>query len=343
MAQIGSRTALEYARSWTVTIPSLKGGVGKSTVTAQLADLSAKFGLTVLVVDLDPNGGVTSIMGADAGSRGRTIRDFLDENETLDVRLECVQVPKAWQPDATIPFHEGGALVAGGALHVIPSGPNVSESVNRPGSQAEGRLRDALAKDGFGDRYDIIFVDAPGFEGAVLHLALHAAQHVIFPLNPESLGLKGFSLMIKSATRFATPETPLTTLNGVGAIVTKHSKNLTEHREVIAFAQELLSQELPTARWIGHPVPGRAAISEAVSFQMPVSAQDAWKDTLSNRTRVMDAASSYVAITIAVIRDVLGDQSADLILAEIEASNLVDYAKNLITSGVGVTATSKEQ
>lgn len=339
MAKLGTETDMTYARDWTISIPSLKGGVGKSTTTAQVADLSAKFGMKVLVVDLDPNGGLTSIMGANPPRGGSTVRNFLDG--PAEERAQCVQRPAAWQPDPQIPFHQGGALIEGGLLEVIPSGPDISDSVTRPGSQAEVRLRDALAEGGFAEAYDLVFVDVPGTEGPVMQLALHAAAQVVFPLKPISLGLKGFSLVIKNAMRFATPETPLTTLNAVGAIVTEYQKNRNEHSDVMAYAREVLAQDLPTVAWIGNPVPSRAAVSDAVSLQEPVTAQDAWRDTISNRTRVMDAASAYAAIALAIIREVLGADTASAILTALDTSELPAEAKTMITSGVGVTDTPK--
>lgn len=340
MAKLGSETNMTYAREWTISIPSLKGGVGKSTTTAQVANLAASFGLKVLAIDLDSNGGLTSITGASAPRNGRTVRDFLDGD--LGERGECIQRPANWQPDPELPFHEGGALIEGGRLDVIPSGPDISESISRPGSQAEVRLRDALAEGGFANDYDLVLVDAPGTEGPVMQLALHAAAQIVFPLKPVSLGLKGFSLVVKTAIRFATPETPLTSLNAVGAVVTEFQKNRLEHTEVMEYAREVLAQDLPTVPWIGDPVPSRAAVSDAVSMQEPVTSMGAWRDTITNRTRLMDAAAAYSAITIAIIREVLGDASADQIVALLKDSDLPDEAKTMIMSGVGVTETQKE-
>lgn len=340
MAKLGSETNMTYAREWTISIPSLKGGVGKSTTTAQVANLAANFGMKVLAIDLDSNGGLTSITGASAPRGGLNVRDFLDGEP--GERGECVQRPAAWQPNTEVPFHEGGALIAGGRLDVIPSGPDISDSISRPGSQAEVRLRDALAEGGFANDYDLVLVDAPGTEGPVMQLALHAAAQIIFPLKPVSLGLRGFSLVVKTAMRFATPETPLTSLNAVGAVVTEFQKNRLEHTEVMDAARDVLAQDLPTVPWIGSPVPSRAAVSDAVSFQQPVTGMDAWRDTISNRTRVMDAASAYAAITIAIIREVHGDAAADQVVASLNKSELPDVAKAMIMSGVGVTETPKE-
>ena len=53
-----------------------KGGVGKSTITCNLAAISAAQGLRTLVIDLDPQGNSTQYLlgGASARRRGQRRR-----------------------------------------------------------------------------------------------------------------------------------------------------------------------------------------------------------------------------------------------------------------------------
>ena len=49
----------------TISLLSIKGGVGKTSATVNLAAQAAIGGLRTLVVDLDPQGGATYTLGVD--------------------------------------------------------------------------------------------------------------------------------------------------------------------------------------------------------------------------------------------------------------------------------------
>ena len=64
-----------------------KGGVGKSTITCNLAAISAQQGKRTLVVDLDPQGNSTQyLMGAAGEHLDATLADFFDQ--TLNFKLK---------------------------------------------------------------------------------------------------------------------------------------------------------------------------------------------------------------------------------------------------------------
>lgn len=85
-----------------------KGGVGKSTITCNLAAISAQQGKRTLVVDLDPQGNSTQyLLGAAGNEVQATLADFFDQ--TLNFKLN---------PRATVDFVVGTPFEN---LYVMPS------------------------------------------------------------------------------------------------------------------------------------------------------------------------------------------------------------------------------
>ena len=60
-----------------VAVMNEKGGVGKSTTSLNLAAALAEVGERVLLVDLDPQGGVTKVLGVDPAKIERSVYDTL--------------------------------------------------------------------------------------------------------------------------------------------------------------------------------------------------------------------------------------------------------------------------
>ena len=124
-----------------------KGGVGKSTITCNLAAIAAAQGKRTLVVDLDPQGNSTQyLLGAGVDELEATLADFFDQ--TLNFKLN----PRDTEEFVVAtPFER---------LHVMPSHPQLEELQSKLESRYKiYKLRDALeelAKD-----FDCVFIDTP--------------------------------------------------------------------------------------------------------------------------------------------------------------------------------------
>ncbi|MFL0579559.1 ParA family protein [Dietzia sp. 179-F 9C3 NHS] len=327
----------DVARARTVTLAAAKGGIGKTTLTAHVAYPLAQYGLRVLVIDLDAIAGLSTIL--DASDDGPGLVEFLDYPD-IDQKT-CVRSPAAWQPDEGTIFAEGGALIPGGCVHIIPASAGTSESVGRQDPASLRRLKRSLSRDGFvEDNYDIVLVDIPGADSVVVDLALQAARHLVLALLPESQGLRGFSRTLFRALDAAEGGLDF---NVIGAVTSRYERNRIEHRDVVHAATQVLSEYLgPETQWIGLPVPSRSAVGNANRARAPLARRGAWRDSITNRTRSMDAVAAYSAIAIAIVRDVIGDDRADEIVTAITNTEMGEYPKELLLSGVGVQHAPRE-
>lgn len=151
------------------TVISLKGGVGKTTVTLGLAGAAATQGLRTLVVDLDPQGNAT--LALDPRSTQFTSNDVL-----ADARAGVLA-----QAVAATEWDEN--------LHVVPSEPAL-EHRNHPvdGRGGEHRLRTTMAGiDGF----DLVLIDTPPSLGELTKNALAASDRCVVVTEPTAFAVTG--------------------------------------------------------------------------------------------------------------------------------------------------------
>jgi chromosome partitioning protein len=193
--------------SCVVSVINYKGGVGKTTLTANLgAELAAR-GRRVLLVDLDPQASLTlSFFSlddfdrlAEHGTLLRWFQSFIASGAAPPLR-DYVVAPTAVN-EAT--------GTNGGALHLLPSHLGLIEvdldlAAILGGArflQSHPRylpvhrvLADALADPVF-DGYDAVLVDcAPNFN-MVTRTAIVASDHLVIPARPDYLSTLGIDYL----------------------------------------------------------------------------------------------------------------------------------------------------
>lgn len=236
---------LNAALDKSCSMTSQKGGVAKTTTTAQYAKFLANIGMRVLIVDADTNRSMTVLTGT-----GPTVENPVSIADLIKYPTEPSIISRAahlatepWQPDTTRPWKLGGALVPGGSVHVVPSpGAALQEIADEKPAAAHLRLWKGLHESGLSADYDVVLIDCPPSVGSTTELAILASGWAIFPAHPELLGTVGFADGVRAVQHFA--EAWRHPLAVAGVVVTKVNRT-TEHRVGIEGTVQFVSGTWP--------------------------------------------------------------------------------------------------
>lgn len=163
-----------------VAVATRKGGVGKTVTTTHLARAARRRGLSVLAVDMDPQGSLTRLLAAeDVAADDVTIADVLSERAQLPLG------------EVVARGHWGVDLVpAGDPLDLVRS-ELAAATVGR-----EMRLRQALQPVAGG--YDVVLLDCPPDLSLLTVNALVAARTVLPVTLADLLSLDGLAKLLQT-------------------------------------------------------------------------------------------------------------------------------------------------
>lgn len=159
-----------------------KGGIGKTTLTANCGGLLAESGWRVLLVDLDGQGN----LGIDLGFADT---DLDDDGQALGQAITFGSAPKVLKNvRPNLDVLPGGQYVERASSALVPEIGKSGEA----GRRARLSLASTLAQ--ISDDYDIILLDCPPNSDALQSLAVAAARYILIPAKTDAASLKGLRL-----------------------------------------------------------------------------------------------------------------------------------------------------
>ena len=203
-----------------------KGGVGKSTITCNLAAISASQGLRTLVIDLDSQGNSTRYLLADEAPADQlNVADFFEQSLKFTIRDKAPGefiVNTRWE-----------------GLDVMPSSPLLDGLHGKLESRHKiYKLRDALKL--LAADYDQIYIDTPPALNFYTRSALMAAQGCLIPFDCDDFSRRALYTLLQNVEEIKADHNPDLRVEGIIVNQFQPRANLPQR-----LVQELIDEGLP--------------------------------------------------------------------------------------------------
>lgn len=229
-----------------LAVVNQKGGVGKTAITINLGAALAEDDRRVLLVDLDPQGHLTTALA---------VPEADDETEPTLTRA----MVRKWSghPAELVRSYSD-------RLHVIPTS---LEAFVLPGALYQEAGRDhrlARVLEPLENEYDVVLIDCPPSLGPVTDNALVAARRVLIPVQAEDSSLRALRLLLRQIEGLQ--DALRIQIDLVGMVVNGFDRR--RGHVVMSTLEALQQMALPVLGVLGD----RAAIRETWRWHQPVIA-----------------------------------------------------------------------
>ncbi|WP_339425752.1 MULTISPECIES: ParA family protein [Pseudomonas] len=257
-----------------VSVVSTKGGVGKTTVAANLGGLLADAGQRVLMLDLDSQPTLSSYYALNQKANAGAY-ELIALNLTTSTQIISRTVIEGL--DLILSNDDQGRLST-----LLLHAP-------------DGRLRLRNLLDNFRRNYDLLLIDTQGARSVLLEMAILASDLALSPITPEMLAARelhrGTLKLMSELEPFRHLGIPLPSLR---LLLNQANTTRVDTRMIIRGLRDTFA-EAPNTSVLGTVVPNRVAYLNAATLSLPVHRIDSRK---SRQRRSPSALETMQALAI---------------------------------------------
>ena len=229
-----------------ISIVNQKGGVGKTTTAINLGTALAAIDKKILLIDLDPQGNLSTGIGVTEKQRKISVYDLIIQDSSIHQTIQETRIPN---------------------LKIIPSNINLSgiEFELATDEDRTNKLNNKIndLKEG----YDFVLIDCPPSLGILTVNSLVASDSVLVPLQCEFYALEGLAQLLRTIEKIKDNLNPNLFLEGV--ILTMFDSRNRLSDDVVADAREHLGKKV-----FDTIIPRNVRLSEAPSHGLPAIIYD---------------------------------------------------------------------
>ena len=244
-----------------ISVVNFKGGSGKTTTTAHLAQYLALTGHRVLAIDLDPQASLTALHG---------IQPELDKNPSLFEALRYDDERRSIKEIIQTTNFPG--------LDIVPANLELQEyEYETPLAAAnsqEGRLfftRISRALKEVDDRYDVVVIDCPPQLGYLTLTALTASTAVLITVHPQMLDIMSMSqflLMLGGILQSIKSVGAKVTLDWFRFLVTRYEATDGPQAQMVGFMQAMFSKRMLNNQMVKSTAISDAGITKQTVYEV---------------------------------------------------------------------------
>ena len=299
LAEINQMRSVFGTRPWrdagdpisVIAVQNFKGGVGKSTISAHLAQYLAIRGYRVCLIDCDSQGSTTALFGYVPDL------DIVEDDTLYPFFRNAEMTSLAYAVRAT---HWDGLYLVPANLKLYSSEYELAARVARSEPMLLNRLAEGIAS--IADHFDVVVLDPPPALGTISLSVMRAANALLVPIPPTVVDFASTTsfLAMLHETMLALEERQLPVdLRWMRLVATRADEGKSMQRELLGlmrtlFGDMMLRTVLKDSAEIDN---ASARLMSVYELEHPVTSRETWQRCLTYLNGVNAEVETQIRLT----------------------------------------------